>query len=148
MIEIPYVKCDYCCYDFPYKKRTMIFGNIQWSGKLCGGAGVCPKMIGNIHICTAQQGRQALSRKPLQKETWTREELYRMPPALCRELVDAITAQVNGDDGTSRGTVQSESAVVSLDGLSNWSIPDSVKLWGIFFCRLKASPGSPSNPWS
>ena len=116
MIGIPYVVCDYCAYGFPYKKRTMIFGNIKWSGRLCGGPGVCPAMIGNIHICTAQQGRQTLARAPLQQETWTREQLYQMPPNLCRTLVDAIATQVNGDESAAE-TLQRESAPVSLDGL-------------------------------
>ena len=114
MREIPYVVCDYCAYGFPYKKRTMIFGNIKWSGRLCGGPGVCPAMIGNIHICTAQQGRQTLARAPLQQETWTREQLYQMPPNLCRTLVDAIATQVNGDDAAATAN---EVASVSLDGL-------------------------------
>jgi site-specific DNA-cytosine methylase len=94
MQGIPYKVCDYCCYGFPYRKRTVIFGNIEWIPKLCPGKGKCEQMVGPYHLCTAQQGRQLLSRAPLQQETWTREELYRMPPELCRELVQAIMAQI------------------------------------------------------
>ena len=95
MQGIPYKVCDYCQYGFPYRKRTIIFGNIEWNPKKCPGKNKCEQMVGPYHLCTAQQGRQLLSRAPLQQETWTREELYRIPPNLCRELVEAITTQVN-----------------------------------------------------
>ena len=85
---------DYCCYatvpDFGYKKRTVIFGNIHFKPKLCPGPGKCENMVGKYHLCTAQQGRQLLSRAPLQQETWTRKQLYRYPPKLCDEIVQAI----------------------------------------------------------
>ena len=99
MQGIPYVKCDYCSYGFPYRKSTMIFGNIKWTGKLCLGPNKCPAMVGTHHICTAQQGRQTLKRAPLQQETWTRDELYTMPPLLCYDLVRAIDLQIHSGDG-------------------------------------------------
>ena len=100
MQGIPYKVCDYCQYgsvsegNFGYKKRTVIFGNIEWTPKLCPGPGKCVNMIGKYHLCTAQQGRQLKSRAPLQQETWTRSELYRMPPALCAEIVQAIQGEL------------------------------------------------------
>ena len=85
---------DYCCYatvpDFGYKKRTVIFGNIPFQPKMCPGPGKCENMVGKYHLCTAQQGRQLLSRAPLQQETWTRTQLYRYPPKMCDHLVQAI----------------------------------------------------------
>ena len=85
---------DYCQYatvpEFGYKKRTVIFGNIPFKPRLCPGPGKCENMVGKYHFCTAQQGRQLKSRAPLQQETWTRNQLYRMPPRLCDDLVQAI----------------------------------------------------------
>ena len=93
--DLPFTKVDYCQYatvpDFGYKKRTILWNNLNsFEGKLCPGPGKCVNMIGKHHFCTAQQGRQLLCRAPLQQETWTRSQLYRMPPALCAELVQAI----------------------------------------------------------
>ena len=90
MQEFDQKVCDYCQYAFPYKKRTVIFGNIPFEPKLCPGPNKCEQMVGKYHLCTAQQGRQLLSRAPLQQETWTRTQLYRMPPDLCKDLVRAI----------------------------------------------------------
>ena len=95
MQDIPYKVCDYCQYagveeGFGYKKRTVIFGNIPWTPKLCPGKGLCVNMVGTFHKETAQQGIQRKPPHPLQKRTHTQTELYRMPPALCKDLVQAI----------------------------------------------------------
>jgi len=96
----PYKVCDYCQYGCPsegfgYKKRTIIFGNIEWTPKLCPGPGKCENMQGTYHLETAQQGIQRKPPYPLQKRTHTRTQLYRMPPRLCRQLVQAIATQVS-----------------------------------------------------
>jgi hypothetical protein len=96
--DLPFTKVDYCQYatvpDFGYKKRTILWNNLKFQGKLCPGPGKCVNMVGKYHLCTAQQGRQLKSRAPLQQETWTRSELYRMPPALCEEIVQAIQGEL------------------------------------------------------
>ena len=100
MQGLPHKFVDYCQYGCPsegfgYKKRTVIFGNIEWTPKLCPGKGKCENMQGTYHLETAQQGIQRAPPWPLQKRLHSRIELYRMPPRLCKALVDAITAQVN-----------------------------------------------------
>jgi hypothetical protein len=95
MQGIPYRVCDYCQYasaeeGFGYKKRTVIFGNIPWTPKLCPGKGLCENMVGTYHKETAQQGIQRKPPAPLQKKTHTQTQLYRMPPRLCKDLVGAI----------------------------------------------------------
>ena len=95
MQGIPYKVCDYCRYateeeGFGYKKRTVIFGNIPWKPKLCLGEGLCENMVGTYHKQTAQQGIQRKPPYPLQKKTHTQVELYRYPPRLCKDLVEAI----------------------------------------------------------
>ena len=98
MQGIPYKVCEYCQYGCPsegfgYKKRTVIFGNIEWTPKTCPGKGKCQNMQGPYHLETAQQGIQRKPPYPLQKKTHTQTELYRMPRRLCKELVQAIIAQ-------------------------------------------------------
>ena len=98
--QLPYHVLDYCQYGCPsegfgYKKRTIIFTNVHsFVPKLCPGPGKCSNMQGSYHLETAQQGIQRKPPYPLQKRTHTRTELYRMPPRLCRELVEAIMAQI------------------------------------------------------
>ena len=94
--DLPYKVLDYCQYGCPsegfgYKKRTIIFTNLySFFGKLCPGPGKCPNMQGKYHLETAQQGIQRKPPYPLQKRTHTRTELYRMPPRLCKEIVEKI----------------------------------------------------------
>ena len=33
--DIPYIDVDYCMYGLPYKKRTRIWNNFEFKGKLC-----------------------------------------------------------------------------------------------------------------
>lgn len=95
MQGIPYSVCDYCQYgtkeeNFGYRKRTIIFGNIPWTPKKCPGAGKCTEMVGNWHKAVAQHGKSTNSPPGIQKESFTQTQLYRMPPRLCRALVEAI----------------------------------------------------------
>lgn len=51
MRDIPYVDADYCCYGFPYRKRTRFWTNGNAKRlKLCPGPGKCKQMDGNRHI--------------------------------------------------------------------------------------------------
>ncbi len=58
MSTLPYTDADYCCYClWGCRKRTLLWNNVDCSGKLCLGRGVCPNMDGNKNIATAQRGR-------------------------------------------------------------------------------------------
>ena len=95
MQKFQQVVLDYCQYatvpDFGYKKRTVLFTNISdFQPKLCPGPGKCENMVGKYHLQTAQQGIQRKPPWPLQKRTHSRQMLYRMPPDLYKDLVEAI----------------------------------------------------------
>jgi len=59
MNGLPYTDLDYCCYcTWGYRKRTRLWNNVNFSGKLCPGPGSCPNMENCKHRETAQQGRR------------------------------------------------------------------------------------------
>ena len=85
----PYADADYCCYcDWGYRKRTRLWNNTQFSGKLCQGAGSCPNMEGGKHRESAQQGK-----RKCKTGYWgtpkTTKTLHKIPPALCEAIEKA-----------------------------------------------------------
>ena len=86
MEGLPWVDLDYCCYcNWGYRKRTRLWTNSGFVGRLCGGTGVCPNIEGKRHRSTAQQGRNKTP-TGLHGEIHSTRALYRIPPALCEEL--------------------------------------------------------------
>ena len=90
MWGIPFKDIDYCKYGMPYRKRTRLWNNVfNWVPRpLCNKD--CLSMNGNKHIATAQRGASG------KRETWasqpkfTQKQLYRVPAALIKEVLDAI----------------------------------------------------------
>ena len=59
IIGIPFCAVDHCAYcDWGYRKRTRLWNNVNFQGKLCLGPGCCPNMDGKKHKTTAQQGKK------------------------------------------------------------------------------------------
>ena len=86
MYGIPFTDVDYCAYcDWGYRKRTRLWNNVDFAGKLCPGKGLCPNMSGNRHKTTAQQGKNKY-KDGLYGEHFTRTGLHRIPPALCEAI--------------------------------------------------------------
>ncbi len=86
MEGLPFSDVDYCCYSsWGYRKRTRIWTNSGFVGRLCGGRGECPNMEGNRHKSTAQQGRNKTA-SGLHGEVHSTRLLYRIPASLCEEL--------------------------------------------------------------
>ena len=86
MHGLPCVDLDYCCYcNWGYRKRTRLWTNSGFVGRLCGGPGVCPNIEGKRHRSTAQQGRNKTP-TGLHGEIHSTRAPYRIPPALCEEL--------------------------------------------------------------
>ncbi len=86
MSELPFVDVDYCCFsDWGYRKRTRLWTNSGFVGRLCGGMGACPNMEGKRHKSTAQQGRNRTS-NGLHGEHHSTKHLYRIPEALCEQI--------------------------------------------------------------
>jgi hypothetical protein len=89
----PFTDLDYCCYsDWGYRKRTRIWTNSGFVGKLCGGKDVCPCMVGKRHRTTAQQGRNKTD-SGMYGEIHSTKFLYRIPASLCEELEASCRAE-------------------------------------------------------
>jgi hypothetical protein len=89
-----YADVDYCCYcDWGYRKRTRLWNNVNFEGKLCPGRGLCPSMEGARHKTTAQQGRNK-SKSGLYGDRFTQKSLHRIPPALCETIEARCSASL------------------------------------------------------
>ena len=77
-------KVDYCKYGFPYRKRTAVWTNTDWtpSRPLCS------------RDCAAYglTGRKARAQQGGPGPRFTQRELYRIPPQLCDEIAQFCTA--------------------------------------------------------
>jgi hypothetical protein len=94
MEGLPWIDLDYCSYsDWGYRKRTRLWTNSCFVGKLCLGKGCCPNMVGNRHRSSAQQGRNKTP-TGLHGEIHSTRALYRIPPDLCHEIESLSRAKV------------------------------------------------------
>jgi hypothetical protein len=80
---------DYCKYGYPYRKRTAIWTNTTWepSQPLCRHD--CPASVEKRHIERAQRGTI-----PRCSRSHSVNQLYSIPPALCKELATFMTSQL------------------------------------------------------
>ena len=87
MEGIPFSDVDYCAYcDWGYRKRTRLWNNVEFIGKMCPGRGCCPNMDGSKHKTTAQQGRN-LGKEGMYGTHFSQQNLHKIPPNLCLDLV-------------------------------------------------------------
>ena len=94
MSGLAFTDVDYCSYsDWGYRKRTRLWSNSGFVGKLCLGKGHCPNMVGNRHRTTAQQGRNKCS-TGLWGEHHATKQLYRLPQNLCQDIESHCRALV------------------------------------------------------
>jgi len=86
MLGIPFTDVDYCAYcDWGYKKRTRLWNNVDFKGKLCRGRGECPNMEGRRHRATAQQGKNKYL-DGMYGNAFNTHTLHRIPPNLCYDI--------------------------------------------------------------
>jgi site-specific DNA-cytosine methylase len=77
MLGLPFVDVDYCRYsNWGYRKRTRIWTNVDYEGKVCNKA--CGNMINGKHINNCGNGDSRDSIKLVEK--------YRIPEKLIQEL--------------------------------------------------------------
>ncbi len=82
----------YCSYGWPYKKWTRLWTNLDnyWAPRpRCRQN--CVSCANGKHLFSAQKGPSAGCDAG---DTFTREQLYSIPPALCDELAEAVTRGV------------------------------------------------------
>lgn len=88
---LPYVRVDYCMYGCPYRKRTRLWTNVTgWTPKMCDRS----HLVGGKHPATAQRGYRKDDRRSGER-TFARDELHRLPRALCDEIFVVCAARVN-----------------------------------------------------
>lgn len=88
----------YCKYGAPYRKSTAIWTNLRdWNPRpACCRASPCDVMVGGRHPQTAQlaPGKVGGVRRASVSDSFSREQLYALPAALCDELAEAATRAV------------------------------------------------------
>ena len=93
MEGVPFSDVDYCAYcNWGYRKRTRLWNNVGFTGRLCSGPGCCENMENGKHKTSAQQGKNR-GRDGFYGTVLSTRTLHRIPPALCN---DVCTASSNG----------------------------------------------------
>ena len=87
---LPFVRVDYCMYGAPYRKRTRIWTNAQWTPQLCDRS----HCINGRHAKTAQRGPCA---DPARRDGCTLDELHALPQRLCAEICAVCSAQEHAE---------------------------------------------------
>ena len=94
MSDIPFSITSYCRYapEWGYRKDTILFSNLwqktSWRPERCKKD--CLAMFCGRHRTSAQRGPLRPYENYPHDHSWKLEELYRIPPALCRELVQQV----------------------------------------------------------
>ena len=91
--DLPFRDVAYCAYGMPYRKTTRIWSNAAlepaWETFKCPGPGLCLAMDGRRHRAIAQRGPGRFT-----DSSWSREELYRIPPMLCDSIAEFCHAAI------------------------------------------------------
>ena len=85
---LPYVRVDYCMYSgCPYRKRTRIWTNAQWTPRLCDRS----HLMDGRHAMTAQRGP---CKGHGSGDKCSLDQLHRIPAELCEEIYNVALQQV------------------------------------------------------
>lgn len=90
MWGLPFVDVDYCMYsDWGYKKRTRLWTNIDFVGKLCDRT--CGNIRDNVHCPTKSLGTAYGGDKSIVVyRSNQKDDLYRIPEKLIQEIYSAV----------------------------------------------------------
>ena len=81
---LPYVRVDYCMYSgCPYRKRTRIWTNAQWTPRLCDRS----HLMDGRHAMTAQRGP---CKGHGSGDKCSLDQLHRIPAELCNEIYNVV----------------------------------------------------------
>ena len=76
---------DYCSYGMKYRKRTVLWSNVDLKLELCKKKGKCPGMINNRHIYNIGNNSK------LYKSVNNAYEKSKIPDLLIDEIIKQIT---------------------------------------------------------
>ena len=97
--DLPKKKVSYCMYGFPYRKNTLLATNVPFEPKLCcGGCGNVRQVMdahGKMHIYHLEVAKQGASQHTrglgVQQSRHSRDQLYRVPEQLIRDILESIS---------------------------------------------------------
>ena len=72
---------SYCSFGYPYRRHARLANNIPLVLPKCPRRGLCPSMVGNLHIEHAQRRRDGHRAK-----SHTTDQLHRIPERLVQEI--------------------------------------------------------------
>ena len=83
-LDLSYFDIDYCRYDYPYRKRTRFWSNVEFGDRCCRGKGECVMMVGGRHMKSCGNGHSRYGGcVQLHKK-------YSVPPLFVEELYKNI----------------------------------------------------------
>ena len=86
--DIPYTDVDYCMYGLPYKKRTRIWNNFSFVGKLCNKE--CGHFINGRHISNCGHLNKKYTKDMTNFIHTTLKERYRIPYDLIKSWINKM----------------------------------------------------------
>jgi len=75
LFGVPYVDVDYCRFGFQYRKRTRIWTNVEYDGKLCNRE--CGSFVNGRHLKSCGNGKYSIV---------SLNQRYSIPQGLIQEL--------------------------------------------------------------
>ena len=93
---IPYKDVSYCKHRTPYRKLTRLWTDLggHWDPKPTCLVEKCDhKAKYGYHAKSAQKRGSKIKGRYPEDDTFTREELYRIPAELCDEIANAATSK-------------------------------------------------------
>lgn len=83
--DIIYTDLDYCCYGFPYRKRTRLWNNLDFIGKLCNKK-TCPFVINGKHEYSIGNSTYKTNVKKIGQKKTRLQQRYAVPDPLLKEI--------------------------------------------------------------
>lgn len=83
--EIPFTDVDYCRYDYPYRKRTRLWNNIDFQGKMCE-RGSCPFMTNGRHEYSIGNSSYKTNVREIGMKRSRLEQRYSVPEKLLTDI--------------------------------------------------------------
>jgi len=87
-IDLPYTDVDYCMYGLPYKKRTRIWNNFGFEGKLCNKE--CGSCVNGRHISNCGRTNKNYIKGMDNFTSTSLNERYRIPQELINSWLDVM----------------------------------------------------------